>query len=153
MVRCFSPERASVKIDSGLNTETTVSKTETSWSVGMWCQFLWSFAKTALIACYCSKILSIIWNVDSHLVATSDINFCCSSPSWIYFSHKSQCFFQLLLKTATKEWHLLKAFCTLSNWMALSTQRSKLRPKQQTTNIYILNIATPERKYNVCGCH
>ena len=35
MVRCFSPDRESVNIDSGLNTETTVSKFETSWFVGM----------------------------------------------------------------------------------------------------------------------
>ena len=35
MVRCFSPERESVNTDSGLNTETTISKFETSWSVGM----------------------------------------------------------------------------------------------------------------------
>ena len=92
MVRFFSPERASVKIDRDLNTETTIFKTETSWSVGMWCQFLQLLAKAALIACCSSVILSIIWNIDTQLIVTSDINLCRSSPSWICFSHKSQCF-------------------------------------------------------------
>ena len=70
--------------------------------------------------------------VDPHLVATSPISLCTSSPSCTCFSLRSLVFFQLRLNNSTRGQHFLTALWTRSKSSALFMARSRLWPKQLT---------------------
>ena len=67
-VTCFSPVSASVKKDNGSETAHMYSSITTA-SDGILCQFLWSLARTALIAC--SIMFEDIEYVEPQNVTTS----------------------------------------------------------------------------------
>ena len=94
------------KTDSGSRMEATASKVENSLSVGIQCQFFRSSARTAQMACCCSKFLAITLYVEPHLVVTSASSLCCFDPNSACFCWRSRFFSQLLLKASTRLWHL-----------------------------------------------